>query len=789
MTRAQYHSLIRQFPALLLLMALATTSWSGEITGTVYDEQSRQPVPFATVRVEGTNRSILANESGRYRLTLPADAYRLKFSHIAYYSKTMDVSVAETTARRDIYLKPALIEIRGTRVYQKRYDPGQQIILRAIARKDELLSRLHDYQFEAYTRIVISKRPEPDSSEIWLIAESQLEAFWQYPDRYKEIIIARRQTANIEAEGNLVAIGQILDFNANRLELGPYSVVSPTAHDALDHYNYYLMDTLVADSQVVFRLEIEPKSQTDPLFTGFIDIADSSFAVVGVEVGFNEGFEQSILSEQLYRQRFARFDNDLWMPIEIRYDGKADLKLPGIPRLSFDYVASLNDYVFNATHDEGTFNEYALEVDSKADDVDSTAWYSRQIIPLTVEEQNGYERIDSLENVPKSVPSKALRLIPAVIFGALSNPDWVRFNRVEGLYLGGALTKRFNDSRTVLNLTSGYAFSGEYWQHRYSISHELVPRYRWLVAAEFRDRISRRPTLVSSPTANVTAMAVAFKFDQFDYYLEKGFHLRSEIKLVDHTRFSLMYQDYDQYSVANATEYSFLGADEKNRPNAAIVNGKLRSLTFGFRFDSRKRIKSKGRELTLPSLPSTIIEAGVELADPDLIDNDFDFSRQYFRLFRRQRTLGLGVSSLWINAGHSNRNLPPQRYFTVDFGDRMFALATELKTLHETNFVGTRAVDIYLAHNFGRKLFRKSGLPFVRSLPFSLIVYGGMFLTELPDGSAVYNGQILNQAQKAYKEVGFGLGDMTVLGIAAYFTWQLSDYDTDRFAFKVGFNF
>ena len=317
----------------------------------------------------------------------------------------------------------------------------------------------------------------------------------------------------------------------------------------------------------------------------------------------------------------------------------------------------------------------------------------------------------------------------------------------------------------------------------------ILQRYRLSVAAEFRDQISRRPTLVSSPTANVTAMAGAFKFDQFDYYLEKGFNLRSEIKLVDHTRFSVTYQDYDQYSVSNATEYSFLGGDDKNRPNAAIINGKLRSLTFGFRFDSRKRIKSKGREFTLPSVPNTILEFGVELADPDLITNDFDFSRQYVRLFRQQRTLGLGISSLWINAGHSDRNLPPQRYFTVDFGDRMFARATEVKPLRETNFVGTSAIDVYLAHDFGRKLFKKTNLPAIRSLPFSLIVYGGMFLTELPDGTAAMPGQEVNQAQKAYKEVGFGLGDMTVLGITAYFTWQLSDYDTDRFAFKVGFNF
>ena len=85
-------------------------------------------------------------------------------------------------------------------------------------------------------------------------------------------------------------------------------MVTPTATDALDSYNYYLIDTVEVDGRRVFVLEVEAKSQVQPLFEGTIHIADSTFDVVAVDVGFNKGFRLGILQNPRYSQRFAEFD-------------------------------------------------------------------------------------------------------------------------------------------------------------------------------------------------------------------------------------------------------------------------------------------------------------------------------------------------------------------------------------------------------------------------------------------------------------------------------------------------
>ena len=408
------------------------------VGGRIVDAATDSPIGRATVRVDGTGITTVANDDGVYQLRLRPGAYSLTFSHIAHYRKTIAVlaEAGQDPVELNVSLDPALIELPGTKVFERPYDAAQRIILEAIHRKDSILARVRSYRFDAYTKLVIREPEKDDSVKIVLITETQLTRYWMQPDKYKEIITARRQTANIDADQNLVGVGQILDFNLNRIEIGAYSMVSPTATDALDYYDYYLADTLFIDSQAVFRLEIEPKSQSTPLFTGTIDIADSSYAVVGVNVGFNKGFSSLYLRDPHYSLQYHEFKDGLWMPVEIRLTTDVDLTLPGLPLFNIDYLASCYNYAIDTALSPRLFDEFVLEVAPSADKVDSTAWSRMQIVPLTFEEEIGYEHIDSVENAPKPILKQALKFGLGAALWTLTHDEIFHFNRVEGAYLG-----------------------------------------------------------------------------------------------------------------------------------------------------------------------------------------------------------------------------------------------------------------------------------------------------------------------------------------------------------------
>ena len=771
----------------ILFLLLASVASGAVIEGVITDFESGEPVPFATIRVPGTGKSMAANADGRYRLRLSPGRYELKFSHIAHYSETIEVTIAAgvENLERDIKLRPSIQIIKGVKAYTRAYDPGQRIILEAIARKEEILKRLKSYSFDAYSKLVV-RNAKKDTNNIWIITETQLQGFWEQPDKYSEVITSRRQSSNMNPDDNLVTIGQILDFNRNRIDLGPMAVVSPTADDALKHYNYYLLDTLYMDNKPVFRLEVEPKNEYEPLFSGTIDIADSSYAVVGVDFGFSKGFGQNMIEEPRYIQRGAEFDENIWMPIEIRFSGIFDIELPLIPRISFDYVAALHNYDLNIGHPEGRF-DYAIEVLREADDFDSTAWAAMPSIPLTLEEVDGYSRIDSTENAPRSFWKTALYAGGFVLFNILGNYDAFHYNRVDGFY--GGLGLGFRDVAPNLDLyaKTGYAFAREEWQHLYAATYH-IPSLRQMAVSGQYHKVTEARMPIRGNGQEYGMMAAIFDYDDAnDYFLQEGHAFSLSFKPLRKISLRGIYRNYLQSSVPIADPGKLIEKTDEIPINPAIANGRLRSLSGEIVYDSRPLMKYKGREYELGSFARTIIKAGIENADPDYINTDFHFKKYYLSLNARRPLSGLGYTSLFLYGGASDHILPPQKFFTINHMSWIEGLELTFKTLDDNNFVGDRVASGYLFHNFGNRPFRATGIPLVRDIPFSLGVYGGMFVAEFKNTSLPADFDHHRTADKAYSEIGFSIGAIPPLGFDLYFTWQLSDYGTKKFSFDLGF--
>jgi len=768
------------------------------IEGKVYDSATGVPIPYVTVQLEGTRRSTLSNEDGHYRILLEDGANTVRYSHIAYYSQTRSFGAADSSRTVDIRLVTSVVDIGSFKVYSRKYDAGQRIIVEAIRRKEEILNRFRDLQYQAYTKVVISDLTKPETSleRIFLIAESQTTAFWEQPDKFKEIITSRRQTANIPAEGNLVSVGEIVNFNANRIEFGDYSVVSPTAHDALDHYNYYLLDTLYYDSMRVFQLEIEPMNPRDPLFVGTISIADSTYDVVAVEVGISEGFDVPLLENLKYGQRFAFFDNGYWLPVEIRFSAEIefDVPLPFIPsRLGVLQVANLHDYQVNVGRPKGTFNEYLIEVDEKADEFDSTAWFGAQTLALTEDERTAYRYIDSTESLPPSVGEVAKTGVAAALFVGMGGAvDFFRFNRAEGAYLGIGVAPYLKRTDTDLRLKAGYAWDADLTEWQAGFTQHLDDSRKFDLGFDYLRQVRKRPTIFSGSSTDATMFALFDQYDPFDYHRVEGFEAFIETRPVNFTRLRLKYSDLDYTSMSVNTDF-VLGGEKDPRANPAVAEGRMRSLAANLTWDSRKLYRVKRRDVPIDQLPYSIVTAEMECASPELIDNDFDFRRYFLSLMHKRRILGLGITTVRLMAGSSDGDLPPQKYHIVDYGDFLLYDANIVKTLSERNFGGDRVFSANLVHRFRNSLWVASGLPLIQDIPFWLNIHGAVFWTDFRNVERTEIEKDLLVARTPYAEAGFGLGNLTPFltpfNLEVNFTWQISKYDTNRWSFEFGFEF
>lgn len=771
------------------------------ITGTLTDSVTGAPIRIAVVRDVEAEVSTLTDDAGRFRMDVPVGTRHLQIRRIGYSPASVTVTVPNEGVTVDVALHPVPFRLAAV-VVSSDDDAARRIIAAAVARKQQLRNDVHDYRYDAAVRFVVRDlaKPADSASSILVIAETRTSAYWERPNRYQETILARRQTGNLDAERNLIAVGEIVNFSRDRVQLRQYELVSPIADDALSHYDYRILDTLAIGGRRVFRLSLEPKADGLPAFSGFIDVVDSTFDVAAVDVGVNSAVRLGLFRNVRYQQRYSDVGGGRWMPYSIELTGDLQLRIPfpGVPsRLSIRHVAELTAFQFDQGRRPAGLGEYRIVVADSADRADSATWTNAAAMPRTPAEQAAWIRIDSIAHAPPDLRRRAIQA--GVALAAVTrNPDVFHFNRVDGAYfgVGGTLQDPPGMPHTTPTAKIGRATASDLWQYRLGDRLEFSESQRLSVGATYHDETVSRPTF-TSPGYNSTTRALFTRIDPLDYYRERGIVAVLTTKLVDLTRLDISYTDARQSSLPLAVTKPLFGGNGRDntrpiRPNDPIADGLMRSVAAGITFDSRPILHRRGEDTRLGAAQWTRVTVDAEVSSPSLLASDFDYRRYTVRLEHRRNSFGMGVTTVMATAGLGTSGLPPQRYFTIDGGARVLETqASPFSTLTDSNFTGSRAAAIALDHDFDRLLFIRSNIPLVREIPYTLSVRAAIFWSDLaPSAQAVggvgsFPATTLNVARRPYEEAGFTVGNLTPFlspfNFAARFAWQLSAYPTRRF--------
>jgi hypothetical protein len=718
---------------------------------------------------------------------------------------------------------------------------ARAIVERTIARRREVLAGIGRLRYEAWVKYVARDigRPRDSSRAVLFLSQTRSSAYLEPRHVYQETVEARRQMRGFGAPRGLVSVDEIANLGSGRVVIGgyagagrggggggggggdgsergafgggggrgrgaarSYTIISPVSRSAPDHYDFRLLDTVLVEGRRAFRLAVTPRSSTSPLFTGTMDVADSTYDLLAMDLGVNDAVQFSSVTKLRYQQRLRDAGDGRWLPYEIRLTGEvqpritaaglprevAGIRVSGLPeQMFFEQVASLSAFSSDQGDRPAGLGEYRIVVREGADRPDSAAWAGPGAVPLTDVERAAWERADSSEHHPSTL-LKIGQGIGAV--GQLAaNPGYFHFNRVDGYYLGAAPEWRPSQA-LILGGKLGYAIGAETWQYGLTGQVRLSEAQRLWVGATYHDETVRRPTLISN-AYNPTFRALFARVDPLDYYREKGLTLSLGTRLLSLTRLELRYDDAWQSSLDTLPGYSFHSTRVPARGNPPIADGRLRSVSASLTYDSRQLIRSRGEDYQLAGTSWTRVAVRAEVAAPSLIPDDFSYRRYTLHVERAQPVLGLGVTTVSAVGGIATGSVPPQRYFTVDFGMEVLAVeGNGFSTLARTNYYGNRAAVLTVRHDFGRSLFTKSGLPLVRDLPFTLSLEGGLFWTDLVNHTPYPSDTTLTTARSPYSEVGFSLGNLTPFlspfNLSARFSWQLSSYATRRFRFGFG---
>lgn len=688
-----------------MLLTLISFSQESKVlfSGAVKDTNGVE-LSYATVRIVGTTIGTVSDSHGKFELLLSPGKHKFLFSYVGFKPYIASVELYDSV-KKEIRLYPNDIQLSEVLIDGE--EPAYSIVREAIKRKKRWMELITSYKARTYTKDTFGR----DTSLV-LISEAYSDLYHQKGDSLREIVVHRRQSSNLSEEFQLAIIRDFINFNNDTIRHWGYTFITPLAESAFQFYDYKLQRTYSNDGALYHDIEVFPISKTRPLFSGIISIADSSYALQKVSVFPNNIFQVPLLSIGRFEfsQQFSLYENKYWLPIEYHISAEVRFRFFNMTidtnALYYNKSVICYEYSINSSIEDSIQLLPSLTLLAATHHDDTSQWGNVIIFPLTAVEQKSYKRIDEIVKsqpfyfqLPKYYKQyeEQLELLD------------IRYNRIEGLFLGGILSHKINSAaRFTINAGVGSADK----KIKYKLKPEILisSQYSIWCGVENYNEIYTAPINYKVDELSNSLASFFDGDDYYNYFISLGNRVFVSYDKYENitATFSLIHEN--QRSIIKETDFSLksIGSKYTLRNNPLITEGKLVSLLLDCYtnrefdnglFNEPKKIWHVRAEQTLPRFGST-----------------FNFTSLYLSFTFRIPTMGrvrlfnpyLGIST---SIGKSFGVIPLQRTFALESPLSRYAFPGSFRTVRNSEFSGDNFYALSVEHNFRNIPFILIGIP------------------------------------------------------------------------------
>lgn len=778
-----------------------------DVSGLVVNEKTNNPLSFSNIRVAGTTNGTAANKDGHFNLKLSEGNYTLIASYIGFVSDTINIKLSKDISDLTFRLKETKLSLPEILV-KPGINPALEIIRKAIDRKKLRNEKLRSYEFDAYTKGLIRTQGEiqagrsnislnvgsSDTSELKItgILENQSRGYFQKPNSYKEIILARKQSANFPPSINILTGGRLIqNFYSDDINFFSRDIPGPISTNALDYYDYFIEQTLAQDNLKIFKIYLQTLSRSNPGFEGYIYLTDKTFDLLKVDLQLNKAANFGGLFDTVnVFQQFSLFGNSISMPVDYRLFVNANYL--GIAKFGFELNTILYDYKINDQIDDDIFNKAIVTVLPDADKKDSLYWQNIQSIPNTNEEELAYKRIDSLKNLPRNFWDDFSLLSTRINISenlSISAPlTMYHFNPVEGhsidfgLFLDQAIEQRLNS-----NLSLSYGFSDKKLKSEISLKY-LLGDYRTYGAA-FSAFDKTKILFGESDNYNEltsTLLALLSKYSFRNYYYSNGFSINFLGEVAPILMLGLGFENRTDNSAINRSDFSFFVKEKSYDINSTIDNLRMNIITASIKIDPRNYIEDGlfRRRVSMGKSYFTL-EGSLSYSNSSFLKSEANF-RKYDLTFNSViSSFGSTRLDLKLYGFYNDGNLPFQLLYSAPGNFDLAFKSFSFRTLKLNEVLSDRALALNAEYNFRDELFKLLKIPGLKDWGIQLTAFlNGLYTNPSSEVRAnrLFNSKIyLNP----FYEAGFSLGHV-LIPLQIEFAWKLNHRGENNF--RVGLN-
>jgi hypothetical protein len=801
----------------LICISVPAISW-GQITtveGHVRERGTREAVVFAHIFLKDTHIGAITDTTGYFRLVFAEKDKKVDTLIVTYLGYTSErVAIGDGSHQTiEIILNPKFEQLQEVVAYAGENPAWKVLDLIVANKRKNNPERLDTYYCEEYSKIRFDLNHFTDRIQqnfllrpfdyIWentrttedgikylpvLLVEKNIEHYYQRSPGARRDLVNGVKTTGLAGPKimqfveDLYLSPNIYDDFAVILEK---SFPSPINDHYKNHYEHYLMDSLVEDGHKIYRIVFDPKVKHSLAFTGEMLVDSATYGIKSIDLRFDIMANINFVRSYYIRQQYDRPDGEHWVPIESSVIGDFTVIENSADLTGFfgRKNSTYQSYRINQPIPKQVFKGAELVIQEDSADMKTDAyWEANRLSELTDEDVGIFNMVDQLEKDPKFIIRKdaivaiATGYIPVKKLDIGDIYSFYSYNVVEhnrlkfGFRTSNRLSGPFRGS-----IYGAYGNLDDKWKYGFdaevSLGKQSNKELRFGVSA--RDDISQ---LGRSPS-QIELDNILTSFIQYGdiasrnyvrdmkVYSDKLWGLGTVTRLeyfnsaVGRTKGEKFYE-ISEGSLLSPEEYKASGVGitfKYSWQNPDVTGDRYK--------DIKRHVFRKFPEFT----------ARWQWADKDLFGSGLDFHKFDVSFLQRIHTGKFGYLKYYIESGLTSGTVP-YPFLNIPFGNQL-VLNDEFSfnLMNFLEYAADRYLTVQVEQHLEGLLFNH--IPGINKLKWRLFCFGRAYwgdLSEKNNESIYLFPSGLQPLTQGYYEVGFGIENIFKIS-RVDFTWRLTE--------------
>ncbi len=726
------------------------------VKGKITDQKTGEPITGANIYFAGDEDVVTSNFQGFYSVTRVGPADTVVISYIGYITQKFRIKPGDTSEINVIMVMEEVVTFTSYRTvnYIKR---GEKIIEKAQDRKNLYnMDKLNSFECESFTKIQIAVNNVSDELKnkkflksvegifdtlsylseekgkqvLPIFISENLSNFYynKNPRQNKEVIIASRVKGVGVEDGTFLSqlLGstfQQYNFNDNILPILQKNFISPISKSSLTYYNFKLISSkaLPGTTRKIHQIEVSPKNPLDLVFTGYVWIEDSSFALVKLTLSITNKANLNFVEKLKITQELEPTSAGAYIPVKSRIL----IDIADISKKSAGMIALFNNSYEKVVvnKDRSTkFFDYPIKMNEDATMKSEEFWDTMRHEELTPDEKRALAKIDTLTNVKViknyveviNILFNGYKTIGKIDFGPYAL--LYGYNVLEGHRVRlGAKTNFAFSKKYIISGYGAYGFLDQQWKYKGQLE-QIVSRRKWtIVGASYKKDVEQiGVTDDYYGSSNLFTAVSVYAANQLNRAKETKAWINSEFVKGWNAKLIVLHKEYN-FQPVNGFNFAYKERQYYGDTLARSSDFTNATATFGLRWAPREYYLQNDNERVKQSKPGGLaLSINYTRGFKGVFGSRFDYNR-ITATVEKGLSFGYWGRTDFTLSGTKIFEALPYPLLEVHRGNESFVYSTTAYNLMNFfEFITDQSAFFKMEHHFNGAIFNR--IPLMKKL-------------------------------------------------------------------------